>query len=430
MKRPDFDSIKSYEEFKKYQWNRQELKGICREHGLLFVGSEKKLHKVIESYFNGVKIPPRRNWYTNPVLQDIVNENGVLLPVLIGIFAVSVILLVIGIVNKARGTDSLYYVPCLVFGVTGLVLAVPGIQVDRTFDVIKSFGPLCGDKRFTRTRVDEQANSDDTEYMPFPGIFLAPDMLIGTSAGVTAVAYEDISSIRVRQTWHTERKGSGNEDYYIYKIVIRTNRGKRIVICKSRQDPDPVVKMIYDHCLEHNPNVKLLDMRKSPLASDDTGTQVTSGKGVRNAVEKAWWDKHLTRITEDVDLKERFISYQRRAALILIPEAFLVAFIAAGILLFLRFVLHIAGINMFMLVCLLFPGYAVYNLIKTLITISKNDFDFYTGEVIFTTERGCRIKGVDYYYFGYIKKMKPDKEPKEGDTVIIARFGDEFSLIS
>ena len=79
MARPRFDSIKTYEEFKKYKWNREELRQICMDRGLLFVGSEKKLNKVIEAYFNGVKIPPQRNWYTNIVLSRFVNENGVMM---------------------------------------------------------------------------------------------------------------------------------------------------------------------------------------------------------------------------------------------------------------------------------------------------------------------------------------------------------------
>ncbi|MBO7605049.1 MAG: hypothetical protein J6S61_01095, partial [Elusimicrobiaceae bacterium] len=56
-------------------------------HGLLFVGTEKKLNKVIEAYFNGEKIPPRRNWYTNMVLNSFVNENGVMMLFTLGIYA-------------------------------------------------------------------------------------------------------------------------------------------------------------------------------------------------------------------------------------------------------------------------------------------------------------------------------------------------------
>ena len=62
MKRSEFDSIKTYAEFKKYKWTWNDLVSICKEHGLKYQGTEEKLLKVIEAYFNGVKIPPKRNW--------------------------------------------------------------------------------------------------------------------------------------------------------------------------------------------------------------------------------------------------------------------------------------------------------------------------------------------------------------------------------
>ena len=77
MKRPGFDSIKTYEEFNKFKWTRNELVCICKEHGLKYRGTEEKLHKVIKAYFNGVKIPPNRDWYSNMVLNCFVNDNGV-----------------------------------------------------------------------------------------------------------------------------------------------------------------------------------------------------------------------------------------------------------------------------------------------------------------------------------------------------------------
>ena len=34
MERPDFDSIKDFEEFSKYYWYPEELIKICKDHGL------------------------------------------------------------------------------------------------------------------------------------------------------------------------------------------------------------------------------------------------------------------------------------------------------------------------------------------------------------------------------------------------------------
>ncbi len=60
MTRPDFDDIKSYEEFLKYYWYREELIKICRARGLKADGSKIELNKVIEAYFSGEKILPEK----------------------------------------------------------------------------------------------------------------------------------------------------------------------------------------------------------------------------------------------------------------------------------------------------------------------------------------------------------------------------------
>ncbi|MBR4169640.1 MAG: hypothetical protein IKR47_07930 [Lachnospiraceae bacterium] len=56
--RPEFDSIKDYEEFSKYYWYRDELIKICKNHGLRAYGSKIELNKVIAAYFSGEKILP------------------------------------------------------------------------------------------------------------------------------------------------------------------------------------------------------------------------------------------------------------------------------------------------------------------------------------------------------------------------------------
>ena len=60
MKRPDFNDIKSFEEFSKYYWYREELIKICRSLGLKSDGGKIELNKVIEAYFNGTKILPEK----------------------------------------------------------------------------------------------------------------------------------------------------------------------------------------------------------------------------------------------------------------------------------------------------------------------------------------------------------------------------------
>lgn len=52
-KRPDFDEIKSYSEFSKYYWYRDELSKICRQLGIDYKGTKQELNLNIEEYFKG-----------------------------------------------------------------------------------------------------------------------------------------------------------------------------------------------------------------------------------------------------------------------------------------------------------------------------------------------------------------------------------------
>ena len=60
--RPDFDDIKSYEEFSKYYWYRDELIKICRDHGLKTPSGKTELNKIIEAYFAGERILPEKKY--------------------------------------------------------------------------------------------------------------------------------------------------------------------------------------------------------------------------------------------------------------------------------------------------------------------------------------------------------------------------------
>ena len=431
MSSPDFDSIKDYEHFKKFRWSRGELENICRDHGLLIVGSEKKLNKVIEAYFNGEIIPPRRNWYTNKVLLNYVNKNGLLMGFDLGLFFVNLLLTVIGIVNRVRGAE---YVPFQVFGITGLILAVLCIYWGRDLDVIMSWFPRCGDKKFTRAQVDEQANSELTVRLDHEDVLLAPDMLIGVTAGVAAIAYEDIASLQVRQRWHTERIGPRGSiryrDYYTYKIIVRTNTGKKIAISYSNGSMESTAERIYEHCLRYNPRVELLDMKKSSMAPDGSPRQVTEGKGVRQMVDRAVKEQALVKVSVAEDTRKRFFSYHIRSALILIPESIAVG-VVSGICVFtaVRILRNVRGIAI-VLPAVFFPVYAIYNLCSVLNLIRKDDIEFYSGEILDKNDKGYFIKGVNGYRFNFIKKMQPDNESGTGDLVILARCGDGFSLIS
>lgn len=71
MNRPPFNDIKSYEEFSKYYWYREELQAICKSLGLEYDGNKADLNKIIEAYFNGEIIAHKPKKTTKPITAEL-----------------------------------------------------------------------------------------------------------------------------------------------------------------------------------------------------------------------------------------------------------------------------------------------------------------------------------------------------------------------
>ena len=59
--RPDFSEIKSYNEFSKYYWYREELQKICKSLNIDSSGMKAELNYNIEQYFKGIIISPKKS---------------------------------------------------------------------------------------------------------------------------------------------------------------------------------------------------------------------------------------------------------------------------------------------------------------------------------------------------------------------------------
>ena len=80
MERPEFDKIKSYEEFSRYYWYREELIKICKSKGLKADSSKIELNRVIEAYFKGERILPvkrKKNSYIDRNIK-LTKESGLI----------------------------------------------------------------------------------------------------------------------------------------------------------------------------------------------------------------------------------------------------------------------------------------------------------------------------------------------------------------
>ncbi|MBR2103721.1 MAG: hypothetical protein IJ933_00330 [Bacteroidales bacterium] len=80
--RPPFSEIKTYQEFSKYYWYRDELIQICRELGLPSSGMKLELSRNIQAYFNGepieekLKVKTSKSVVTNASLSTKLLECG------------------------------------------------------------------------------------------------------------------------------------------------------------------------------------------------------------------------------------------------------------------------------------------------------------------------------------------------------------------
>ena len=54
--RPDFKDIKSFEEFNRYYWYREELSQICKSLGLEYRCTKQELNLIIEEFFKGNRV--------------------------------------------------------------------------------------------------------------------------------------------------------------------------------------------------------------------------------------------------------------------------------------------------------------------------------------------------------------------------------------
>ncbi len=80
MKRPEFDSIRDYDEFCRYYWYRDELIRICKKLGLKSDGSKIELNGVIEAYFSGNMILPekKKTKRTKATAKELTLETGLI----------------------------------------------------------------------------------------------------------------------------------------------------------------------------------------------------------------------------------------------------------------------------------------------------------------------------------------------------------------
>ena len=77
-KRPNFKEIKTYDEFIKYYWYKEELSKICKQLNLDYSGTKQELNSYIKEYFNGNLIRKKKTYTRKNNIQDITLDTPLL----------------------------------------------------------------------------------------------------------------------------------------------------------------------------------------------------------------------------------------------------------------------------------------------------------------------------------------------------------------
>ncbi|MDE6598107.1 MAG: SAP domain-containing protein, partial [Clostridia bacterium] len=78
MTRPNFEDIKTYDEFIKYYWYLEELRAICKSLHLEYIGGKIELNNIIKSYYEGIVIPHRPKTALKRTTENLTLETGLI----------------------------------------------------------------------------------------------------------------------------------------------------------------------------------------------------------------------------------------------------------------------------------------------------------------------------------------------------------------
>ena len=92
-------------------------------------------------------------------------------------------------------------------------------------------------------------------------------------------------------------------------------------------------------------------------------------------------------------------------------------------------IVYSARIIFALLIVLIFPIYAIYNLFATFSRVKKGQFSFYSSEIFAKNDKGYIVKGISASGLSFIDKADAGAEKTPGAPVIVVNMKDEFDLL-
>ena len=149
---------------------------------------------------------------------------------------------------------------------------------------------------------------------------------------------------------------------------------------------------------------------------------------VKFTVKEAVSNQSLTPISVSEELQQEFIKKSRSASWKLLPVSIIVSAVVSVILFLLVYFLRFFVISFLGIMCIAFPIFAVYNIFATAKAIKKQDYEFFSGEIVGKTDNGnYKVRGLEEQNIGVLIGKK---DYDAGERVIVARLNDELNIIA
>ena len=153
-------------------------------------------------------------------------------------------------------------------------------------------------------------------------------------------------------------------------------------------------------------------------------------RDIKWAVKEAEEQGAIHRISVEDSTKKEITSSAKKTALGMFAGSIALLIVATIIVVALYsfggIILHGARMFVIYLIILIFPFYAIYNIIHTSKAIKNDDVEFFQGTLVTKTDKGYRLSGLEDHDLSFLKGKT--KDLKAGETVTIVRIADDVSL--
>ena len=152
---------------------------------------------------------------------------------------------------------------------------------------------------------------------------------------------------------------------------------------------------------------------------------------VKWAVDEACSKQQLVKISVPEEVEKDLLARSKSGSIKMFFASLAFMAVVLGIVIALAVfaqlvIISVKGIGL-VLLSVIFPFYAIYNIIATFGAVKKGDYDFFAGRIITKTDKGYVVNGLEDRTLNFMTK-----EPeglKTNDGVIVVRVRDDLDLV-